>query len=231
MKLFDSIYNPPERAPDQDEACDISSQSAPRKIKDVVIHHTSQLIELNILLVVTSLPILTLPIAWFAATNICLSLLEGKIVYVWHDFWHCVQNIWKPALQMGIADIFMFVLSGIGIAFYNKGGDMLGKSLSCVCMIICIALLLQSIYLPTMNNLTGLTMKQKWVNAALLIPVQLKWTLATAAFDMCIVFIGVGLLPYSFFIIPLIGVSLLVLVNTECARHGLTTYVVKQRGR
>ena len=231
MKLFDSIYNPPERESDKDEACDISSQSAPRRVKDVIIHHTSQLIELNILLIVASLPILTLPVAWFAATNICLSLLEGKIVYVWHDFWHCIRDIWKTAFQMGIANILIFLLSGIGIVFYNKDGDLLGKLLSCACMIICIASLLLSIYLPTMNNLTGLTIKQKWVNAALLVPVQLKWTLATAAVDICIVFVGVGLLPYSFFIIPLIGISLLILVNTECARHGLTTYVVKQRER
>lgn len=228
MKLFDLIYNPPEHNSDEAKDKKLDTLSAPKRIGDVVIHHFTQLIALNLLIVLTSLPVITIPISWFAASNICLSLLEGRVVYIWHDYWRYVRKVWKPALYLGIPNAVLLVCAWIGIIFYNKDGSLLGASLSCICLVISIAVLLQSIYLPAMSNMTSLRFKQQWLNAMLLVPVQLKWTLATAAFDLSIIIVGVGFLPYSFFIMPLFGFSLLVLTNTECARRGVTTYVFKQ---
>lgn len=227
MRLFDSIYNPPEQNSGKNKTGGSNTQSAPKRIWDVLIHHISQLIELNILVVLTSLPIITVPIAWFAATKICLALLQGRVVYIWHDYWRYVRNVWKPALYLGITNTCLLSCAGIGAFFYGKGGHPLGITLSWICLIISIALLLQFVYLPALSIMTSQTFKQQWLNAMLLVAVQFKKTLATAAFDLFIILIGVGFLPYSFFIMPLIGVSLLILANTECARRGVATYVFK----
>lgn len=50
------------------------------------------LLKLNLLFIAFSLPIVTLPAAWYATVSISVMMIEDRNVYLWRDFWSAFRS-------------------------------------------------------------------------------------------------------------------------------------------
>lgn len=86
----------------------IARDAAPKTgfalLLDVIARNWWELIQLNLLVILSSLPLVTLPAAIVAATRICVLVLEDRPVYLGRDFLDAFrQRFWKATALGAIA--------------------------------------------------------------------------------------------------------------------------------
>ncbi|KAB8290339.1 YesL family protein [Bifidobacterium avesanii] len=232
MKFIDNIYNPPEPRKDgrsDDEGRDAKHGSA-AIVWDVVTHHTWELIKLNVLVFVTCLPIVTIPMAAAAATSLFRDMIGGRVVFVWHDYFKAWGAYWKRASVIGLPILAVSLLGAFGAWFYSSSTvvpGLGGVAFAGLCGAAALVALAMMIYLFPMLVVTDLSRQEIWRNSLLLVPLRFPSTLLTFLFDLLIVAVGVLLLPYSFFVLPLFGLSLIGLAGTQSALKGIAQFVTR----
>lgn len=79
---------------------------------DVVARNWWELVQLNLLVLLCCLPLVTMPAALVAAARICVLMLEDRPVYLGRDFFEAFrQRFWK-ASALGLAAAVAISLSG-----------------------------------------------------------------------------------------------------------------------
>lgn len=82
-------------------------------LADVVARNWWELVQLNLLVLVCCLPLITIPAALVAAARICVLMLEDRPVYLGRDFFEAFrQRFWK-ATALGLAAV-----AAIGLSSY-----------------------------------------------------------------------------------------------------------------
>jgi uncharacterized membrane protein YesL len=79
---------------------------------DVLARNWWELIQLNLLVIVFSLPLVTLPAALVAAARICVLMLEDRNVYLGRDFLEAFRQRFLKASLLGAMTITAIGLSG-----------------------------------------------------------------------------------------------------------------------
>jgi uncharacterized membrane protein YesL len=79
---------------------------------DVIGRNWWELVQLNLLVVLFSLPLVTIPAASVAATRICVLMLEDKPLYLGRDFVEAFRKQFWRATALGIVVAAAVVLSG-----------------------------------------------------------------------------------------------------------------------
>ena len=74
-------------------------------LADVVARNWWELIQLNLLVVIFSLPLVTIPAALAAATRICVLMLEDCNVYLGRDFLGAFRQMFWKATAVGVMGI------------------------------------------------------------------------------------------------------------------------------
>jgi uncharacterized membrane protein YesL len=80
---------------------------------DVIVRNWWELIQLNLLVILFSLPLVTLPAALVAAARICGLMLEDRTVYLGRDFLEAFRGRFLKATLLGV-----LVIAAIGTAIY-----------------------------------------------------------------------------------------------------------------
>jgi uncharacterized membrane protein YesL len=81
-------------------------------LADVVVRNWWELVQLNLLVLLCCLPLVTIPAALVAAVRICVLMLEDRPVYLGRDFFEAFrQRFWK-ATALGLAAAVTIGLSG-----------------------------------------------------------------------------------------------------------------------
>lgn len=81
-------------------------------LADVVARNWWELVQLNLLVLLCCLPVVTIPAALVAAARICVLMLEDRPVYLGRDFFEAFrQRFWK-ATALGLAAAVAIGLSG-----------------------------------------------------------------------------------------------------------------------
>jgi uncharacterized membrane protein YesL len=80
---------------------------------DVIARNWWELIQLNLLVILFGLPLVTLPAALVAATRICVLMLEDRNVYLGRDFLEAFRRRFWRATALGAA-----ALAAVGLAGY-----------------------------------------------------------------------------------------------------------------
>lgn len=77
-----------------------------------------ELVKLNVLVIAMSLPLVTLPAAWFAATRICVMMIEDRNVYLLRDFWAAFRAGFWRATGFGVVLIAAGALAVLAVQSY-----------------------------------------------------------------------------------------------------------------
>ena len=93
------------------------SRDAPPKqgfalLADVVIRNWWELIQLNLLVILCSLPLVTIPAALVAATRITVLMLEDRNVYLGRDFLEAFRRRFWKATALGAITLLTVGLAG-----------------------------------------------------------------------------------------------------------------------
>ncbi len=62
-----------------------------------------ELLKLNVLVIAFSLPLITLPAAWFAATSISVAMIEDRNVWLLRDFWAAFRKRFVLTTVLGLS--------------------------------------------------------------------------------------------------------------------------------
>jgi uncharacterized membrane protein YesL len=79
-----------------------------------------ELLKLNLLFVAFSLPIVTLPAAYFATVSVCVMMIEDRNVYLLSDFWSAFRSRLAIATLLGLLLCTGGVLSYLAIGTYAE---------------------------------------------------------------------------------------------------------------
>ena len=231
MNLIGNIVNPPEPkrvAPEGERGS--RKRGTASAVWDVITHHTWQLVGLNVLIFVCSIPIVTIPAVAVASSVLLRNMLDGRVVFVWHDFLNALAATWKRATACGLPVLAVMALAGFGSWFYFSVRMPFGWAFAVTCGVIAILAGATMIYLYPMVSMTSLPARQLWRNAAILVPLRFPSTVLTAVFDLLIVAAALLLFPYTVWVLPTCGMVLIGLANTATAMKAIRTFVVKSDG-
>ena len=94
----------------------IDRNAAPKQgfalLADVIARNWWELIQLNLLVILFSLPLITLPAALVAAAHICVLMLADKPVYLVRDFIEAFRGRFINATLLGVTILAALGLSG-----------------------------------------------------------------------------------------------------------------------
>lgn len=96
-------------------------------LADVLARNWWELLQLNLLYILFSLPLVTLPAAHVAATRIAVTMLEDRNVYLMRDFWEAFRDRFWRALVLGLTAVAATGLPAYGafIFFQAAKGELL----------------------------------------------------------------------------------------------------------
>lgn len=78
------------------------------------------LFALNLMIVVLSLPIVTIPAVYAAATRICVSMVRDENIYLYRDFRDALRQTWLVATLGGLGFAIALAVSGYAIFIYGQ---------------------------------------------------------------------------------------------------------------
>ena len=87
---------------------------------DILGREWWELVKLNLLFILFSLPLVTLPAAQVAATRICVAMVEDRNCYLWRDFWETFRARFVAATLAGISLGVAFGVTGFALAAYVR---------------------------------------------------------------------------------------------------------------
>lgn len=190
--------------------------------------HWGKLIGLNLLFIVSCLPVVTIPCAMTAMSRVLGLFLQRRICYPVHDYWKAFKGEWKRSLSAGWILIGVMVLSVLGMWFYPRAiGGAAGTAAGGACLVVGVLALSATIYLFPMIAFTDLKPLQLFKNALLLVLVRLPQTvLALSAVVAVLVVTYVGM-PVTVLVMPVFGFSLIGLIGVFSGWGALKQYVIK----
>lgn len=82
----------------------------PALLADVVVRNWWELVQLNLLMLLFSLPLVTLPAALVAGARVCGLMLQDKPVYLGRDFLEAFRSRFGAAMLLGLASATAILL-------------------------------------------------------------------------------------------------------------------------
>lgn len=144
----------------------------------VVKWHFGRLIWLNVLFLLSCIPIVTIPCAISALCRVELLMLQRRPYYLWHDYWQAFHKEWKRSISAIGLCMLVSVFTAFAVWFYPRHmHNILGTIFSACCLVICILALVMLAIVPPMVVLTDLSVFQIVKNSVLLLFIKLPITL------------------------------------------------------
>ena len=174
---------------------------------DTLIREFWNLIKLNLLFLLFSIPIITIPASFAALTNVSMKIARQQHIFVFYDFKESFKKNWKQSSLLGI--IFLLYVPLF------------------ICIFINLLLAFSFIYSFPLLTTVKLSLKDIFKNSFLLSIISLKNTLIAIALAIIIFSISIFLLPFTIFIIFTLSFSLIAFANAFFSWPGIQQYVIK----
>lgn len=168
------------------------------------------LLKLNLLFVLSCIPIVTIPAALTAMSRICVTMVWDQNSFMWHDYWTAFKrDFWQSTIG-GL--VFALALAAFSIStwFYNQMAlanqiFMIFAAIS-GCMIL-LTLVAAMYYFP-MVAMVALPTGKMLKNAVVLPFLAMKRTLPAFLITLVLHILGIGMLPMSIIFVVAIEFSL-----------------------
>lgn len=191
----------------------------------LVTTHTSKLFLLNLLFILFSLPVITLPAALSGMNRVCMLLVREGVCYVWSDF----IKEFKASFFKSIP-AFLLTAAFIAAAFYCFASSQNKEVASFLLLIITVLLfvfgLLIGCYAFAMLSICNLRTRDMLRNALYLIFLEPKADLLLGFLVGGIIIAFTGFLPFS---IPfaLVLFSFLTLISCTIVHEPIKKRIIK----
>lgn len=86
----------------------------------IIVREAWELFKLNLMIVVLSLPVITIPAVHAAATRICVSMVRDENVYLLRDFRDALRETFVTATIWGTGFAIALALSGYAVFIYGQ---------------------------------------------------------------------------------------------------------------
>ena len=174
------------------------------------------LIKLNLLFILSCIPIVTIPAALTAMNRITATMVRDRNYFMWIDYWKAFKQDFGKSLLAGLIMAAALALFGLSTWFYYMLSVTAGKLF--LILAGCSACLLLSAYFAALYffpmlaivNLPAMTLLK---NSLILAYTKFKRTLPAALLSLALGFCAVGFFPFSMVYVVCISFSLSSLIS------------------
>jgi hypothetical protein len=199
--------------------------------------HFSKLISLNVLFLVFSLPVLTLPAALCGLNRVLIKLYRDGNCFVWEEFIKEFRaNIWK-AMPFGFAAAFCLFASyyflSLGTSMTQGGVEVITTALGILLLVFAVLFFgYVFVFLPTLE----LKNAQIARNAFIFTVTEWRTNGIILAMSLATVLFSLLLFPFSIVTLALFSIAFLhytvcAAVNTPLQRRIIGPYEEKEQGK
>ena len=137
----------------------------------------ADLIILNTLVIVFSLPVFTIGAAWTALYYTLLKMVRKEETYIWKEFWNSFKTNLKQATAIwGICFVFLAVLT-LDVYMWFMDPTLLPKALKITTIIVLFIVLSVTVYVfPILSHFEN-TVKKTMINAFIVSFINIPYTL------------------------------------------------------
>lgn len=187
------------------------------------------ILKLNILFIIYSIPIITIGPAFGAMTSITMSMVQGKHIFIFSDFHEAFKANWKQSLICGLLNSMVFILLNISVPFYFKLSQDNYMFFFIFFFLLFISLLfaLTWLYIYPLLTTVSLSIKDVFKNAFLLSIACFKNTLLGSLICWAILLINIILFPFSFPFILIFTFGFLSFIVSFTTWSGIQKYIIK----
>ncbi len=188
---------------------------------DTLLREFWELIKLNLLFLLTCLPIVTIGAAWGAMTRVTIRMLRDLPTDIWSDYWQAFRENWKFSTLFGFLWTILF---GSGLLALRLAAET--PALLASVLISLVFLTAFFLYLYPMLTATTLPLLAALRNMVLLSLLQFYYSLPTAVLLLGILFLETTWLPLSFPLLLFVGFSFPNLIASFLAWSGICRFVL-----
>ena len=193
----------------------------------VIKWHWSKLIGLNLLFLLTCIPVVTIPTAMTAMSRVLGLMIRRRICYPLHDYLRVFKEDWKRATLAGGAAWLLVIVAAFGIYFYPRVHQgALGMGAAGVLIIAVVIVLMMMVYLFPMITFTELGVAKLLKNSLTLTLIRLPQTIVVLLVAVALVAISWAGQLFTVWVMPLFGFSLIALTGVYVGWNGIKQYVI-----
>ncbi len=188
-----------------------------------------ELAKLNLMIVIFSLPLITIPATIVAAMRITTTMIRDENHYLWRDFWETFRAEFVRASLLGWVTMAGAALGVAAVVMYGRaiGDEPLLATAAVISAFGTLLVVLIGSHIATMLVLTDLATIQIIKNACLLAVVWFIPGLVGVFVCAAIWILHIVAYPISVFIPATFGFSFCVFVMTFQSQRALMKYVVR----
>lgn len=179
------------------------------------------LVKLNVLFLITCIPIVTIGAALGAMTKVTVRMVRDIPNDVWSDYWRGFRENWKASTGLGIAGALIFGGGLLGLLMYPAG--------SALWVITAVALLILTafwMYLYPLTTSTTLPFGAVVRDAVLLSVLRFYYSLPAALLILAMLILQIGFFPLSIPVTLLVGCSIPNFIASFLAWSGIRKHVL-----
>lgn len=187
------------------------------------------ILKLNMIFILYSLPIFTIGPAFGAMTSITMSIVQNKHIFIFSDFHEAFKLNWKQSLVCSIISCIMFILLSTSIIFYFNSAQNNAMYYIVVffCIFITILFLFAWLYIYPLLTTVSLSLKDIFKNAILLSIVCFKNTFLGAFTFGAILGLNVFFFPLTLPLYLVLSFSLLSFISSFSTWDGIRKYIIR----
>lgn len=188
-----------------------------------------KLVQLNMLFVISCIPIVTFGPAVAAMTKVARNYSQERNAFIWSDYWATFKKCFKQSFVMGLIDLIVFAAFVVGLPVYNSMAQQ--NSYMYIPLVISISFVLlffmMNFYIYLMIVSTNLRLKQILKNSLFLVSLGFKSSIFTFLSWIVVVAFMVVLYPYSYFLMFLWPFSFMCFVTAFNCYPVVRKYVIQ----
>lgn len=197
---------------------------------DMLWREFFELLKLNLLFVLSCVPIITIPAALTAMHRITSVMVRDENHFLWPDYWKAFRRDFWKSLGGGAAIAAVMALFVLSTVFYynlmqvNKVFVLLAGFAACVVLLtLCV-----SFYFFPMLAMVDLPLGALLKNSMALVFGNIGKTLLALLLFVLLIGLGVWLLPYSFIFAALIMFSFVASITTYLTYPAIEVRVMRR---
>ena len=217
-----------------EKECTVICKDSPNKtgfklFLDILFREFWNLIKVNLLFILFSIPIITIPAAYGALSSVTMSMVKEKLSYIFSDFKDAFICNWRQCSINGIIFLILSIILTTSIIFYSEGSINI-KLLYVpffISIFFSIITFFAFIYIFPMIISVDLSTKNIIKNGYFLSIISLKNTFIAAILKLFVLSVSILLLPFTLILLFTLTFSLLSFINCFYAWPSIQRYVIK----
>ena len=197
---------------------------------DMLWREFFELLKLNLLFLLSCVPIVTIPAALTAMHRITSVMVRDENHFLWPDYWKAFRRDFWKSLAGGVILAAVLVLFTLSTVFYYNLMQVTRFSVLLAALAACVLLLTLcvSFYFFPMLAMVDLPLGALLRNSLALVLRNIWKSLLALVYFVVLIGLGVGLLPYSFIFVALIMFSFVASITTYLTYPAIEARVIRR---